>query len=296
MAKFIRSNISKLNERHFRLHDKEYTVYVEGDIDKAFWEKVFPIVEEWKPRIEVLKMADGKILGGWRNLVNYLEEEMKKQSKIDFIIAIDGDYDEIIKHKPNYGNLVKTRKYALENYLFCPNSINEYMKILSCGTFDDLNYIKMKLEQFALIIKNLIILDCINEKDRLGIKVYDFNVNEIHSFRKINCYVNKLTLEYKDIINKNIHLLNDYNLLDYIRWKNFIKKLNDIISEEINEAIKQENIRRKNNQIKPIKKTKAEQGLYVFCIKNCQSCTGCKDYEDLKIKAKAAFDSLKFVS
>ena len=72
MAKFTRSNISKLNERHFRLHDKEYTVYVEGDIDKSFWEKVFPVVEEWKPRIEVLKTADGEILGGWKNLVNYL--------------------------------------------------------------------------------------------------------------------------------------------------------------------------------------------------------------------------------
>lgn len=296
MAKFTRSNISKLNERHFRLHDKEYTVYVEGDIDKSFWEKVFPVVEEWKPRIEVLKTADGEILGGWKNLVNYLEEEIKKQNKIDFIIAIDGDYNEIIKHKPNYKNIVKTKKYSIENYLFCPNSINKYMKILSRETFDNVRYVKTKLEKFALIVKNLIILDCINEKDTLGIKVYDFNAEELSSYRKINNYVNGLTLKYKSIIEQHIHILDNYNILDYIRWKIFIKKLNDIISEEINEAIKQENSQRKNNQIKLIRKIKVDERLYLLCLQNCQSCIGCKDYEDLKIKAKAAFDSLKLVS
>ena len=73
MNKLERLGQSKLNERYFRLNTQEYTVYVEGDIDTLFWEDIFPKNNQWKPNIVILKKEDGTIIGGWKNLITYLE-------------------------------------------------------------------------------------------------------------------------------------------------------------------------------------------------------------------------------
>ena len=298
MAKFVRPVNTKLNERYFNLQYREYTVYVEGEIDRFFWEKIFPEKDGWKPHVDVLYLEDGTVVGGWKNLVNYLEKQKKlKNGKENFIVAIDGDYDRIIHHKPNYLNLVKTKRYALENYLFCPKGLNEYMSAVSKKCFDDSKVVQHKLLQFANLVKNLIIIDCVNEKEGYGIKVYDLNPQDLAEIQNIKSYVTKMSVLYKDILEQNENLLDGYNILDYVRWKVFLKQLNEIIYTVICDSIRKECQKGNGKRnIKKPQKLKPDEGLYTFCLKNCESCHHCPDYEDLKEKAMKAFDSLQLVS
>lgn len=289
MSRIYRKGITKLNERYFRLSAREYTIYVEGDKDILFWNEIFPKNKEWTPRVEILQDGEGNVIGGWLNLINYLETKIKQKSKINFIIAIDGDYNEINHCKKEYKNVVMTSKYSFENYIFCPNSINRCMNILSYGLIDDSILVEDKLNKFAKIIKNLIILDCINNKENLGLSIYDLNNTQLTNFKKIKNYVKQISKEHNDLIQKNINILDEHNLIDYIRWKVFLKKLLSIINNEVNIAIDKENNKRVNNKIRKLKK-RTEDELYIYCIKNCSICKGCLDYKNLLLKANNAFD------
>ena len=293
MKKLDRFGQAKLNERYFKLNTHEYTVYVEGDVDTLFWEDIFPEDEIWKPKIEVLKKEDGSIIGGWNNLIAYLEEGIKDKTKINYIIAIDGDYNAILKNKPLNKNIVITKKYNLENYIFCPKSINTCMKKLSLRTFNNEAIIERKFDNFAKIIKNLIILDCINERDKMGIRDYGLQPRDLQNFKYLRAYIKRINIQYRELIQKNKNILDNVNIVDYIRWKCFAKQLNKIINNTVNNFIKKENCTRKNNNIRRIKKLNVEEGLYMLCIENCAHCSGCKDYDDLKLQAKNAFDMFK---
>lgn len=296
MTKLQRNDISKFNERYFRLSSNEYTVYVEGDIDKTFWKNIFPKYNGWKPRIEILKKEDGTILCGYKNLTDYLRECIKKKSDINFILALDGDYHTVIKNKYTHKNIVMTSKYSLENYIFCPKSINMYMELLSHEMFNDIDYIVHKLNLFAKIIKKLIILDCVNEKDKLGIKVFDLSYKQNKSFLSIKQYVSDMSKQYEKIITENQNIIDKYNLIDFIRWKIFLSSLNKIIINKLNEIVENENKGRKNNSMGKIKDIDVNSGIYINCIRNCSICDSCKDYTYLKEQALEATKNLKCVN
>ncbi len=292
MNKLERLGQSKLNERYFRLNTQEYTVYVEGDIDTLFWEDIFPKNNQWKPNIVILKKEDGTIIGGWKNLITYLENHINNKTKINYLIAIDGDYNSIINHKPSHKNLVITRKYNIENYLFCPKSLNKYMKKLSLGLFDNEIVIAKEMEKFCKMIKNLIILDCINEKEQLGIHVYDISQRELQNPKLLQKYIKAMTKEHSQIIKNNKNILDGYNLIDFIRWKCFLKQLNEMVNSIIRKIIETENKSRNNNNIRQLQKRKCDEGIHVFCIGNCTMCNSCDDYINLKKQAHNAFASL----
>ncbi len=290
---FKRNGVSKLNERYFRLSSHEYTVYVEGDKDCLFWDDIFPEQEGWTPRIEVVKDSNGSIIGGWLNLINYLDNELKKGNRVNFIIAQDGDYNEIIHHKKKYNNVVTSKKYSLENYIFCPISLNHCIKRLSFGAFDNKIYVENKLLKFAKLVEKLILLDCINEKEHLGYNIYNIPEQYKQSYKNLRFYVKTIEKQYCNIIKNNKFLLKKINTVNYIRWKPFIKKLVQIIYTETNKAIKKENVIRTNNLIRKLESGRGAEDLYQLCLENCKLCKHkCEDYNDLISQANTAFLNL----
>lgn len=290
MTTFLRNGCSKLNERFFRISGKQYTVYVEGDIDKLFWKSIFPVVGDWAPKIEVFKDEDGKLHTGWKPLIKYLETQINKGYNINFLMAIDGDYNEIIHHKKDYENVVMTQRYNIENYIYCGHSLNKCMQTLSYGLFDNVEFVKVILNNFAEMIKNLIIIDCVNEKNELGLPIYDFPQKDSQSITSIKKHVENISKLYKQELNENKKILDGHNIVDYVRWKEF--NLGNIIRMELNKKIRKENSTRKNNTIRKIKNISIDT-LNSLCVYNCTSCKeNCPGYTELKLKAMNAFKSL----
>lgn len=288
-----RRGYAKLNERYFRESANEYAVYVEGDKDILFWEDIFPVFAGKVPRVQVLLKEDKQVIGGWNNLIGYLDSEIERKSKINFIIAIDGDYNAIIHHKKIYKNVVITKKYNIENYIFCPVSINNCMKLLSFGAFNNLSYVKDRFNKFSNLLKNIIIVDCINEKYGYGYQIYNIDKSELVSFIGIKKFVKSIEMKYKDIISDNSTLLDGVDIVDYIKWKPFLTKLLKVIQEEVCESIKYENAKRNNNFIRKLCCYRSEEDLYIYCLKNCRVCNEkCPDYIDLKNQAIAALKSI----
>ena len=293
MTEFLRKGCSKLNERFFRISGKQYTVYVEGDIDKLFWQDIFPTTEGWTPKMEILKNSDGTVLCGWANMLNYLDKMIQAGKKINFLMAIDGDYHEIIHHKPEYDNVVMTKRYNLENYIYCAHSLNKVMNTLSFGLFDNVEFIKVILSNFAEMIKQLIIIDCVNTREDIRISVYDMSNEPSQTIKSISNHVKTMSKQYKSELESNKNILDGHNIVDYIRWKEF--NPGNLIRIELNKKIKQENNNRRNNRMRKIRNISREE-LNTYCIHNCAQCReNCPDYNELKEKAKAAFDNLKLV-
>lgn len=292
MNKLERLGQTKLNERYFKMSAHEYTVYVEGDIDILFWEKIFPKRVGWKPNVSVLKNEEGKVLGGWQNLLSYLEENIKNKEKINYIIAIDGDYNAILKNKNLKGNIVITRRYNIENYIFCPNSLYMYMKKLSFGIFNNKDKLKRQIDKFTKIMKKIIILDCINVREGLGIEKYGLQKRDLQTIWTFRNSIYKLEVKYREEIEDNSDILNNINLSDFIRWKCFLNQLNMIIEHTVKKYIVQENESRTNNKVRIPKRLKVDE-LYMNCIDNCRLCTdSCDDYKSLQMQAENALNEL----
>lgn len=296
MTKLERKGIAKLNERYFRLDSHEYTVYVEGDIDKLFWEQVFPQDDTWKPNIVVLKEEDGKVISGWKNLIDYLEKNIKNKEIINYIIAIDGDYNAILHYKPLHNNVIMTPKYNIENYIFCPKSLNKCMKQLSLGVFNNEELIRNRIEKFSKMLKTLIIVDCVNIREQLEITNYGLQEKDLQSFVTLKNYIKNFNLEYQKILDENKNIMGSCKPIDYIRWKCFLKQLNKIIENIVTQHVKKENKTRKNNKIRTPHRLRVEEGLYMYCIGNCKTCNeNCDDFNTLKKQAESIFNNIKMI-
>ncbi len=93
-------------------------IYVEGDDDEVFWDKIFSQIPNFSYSIESL--------GGSEEIDKYIKKV--ESDGLNAIIARDSDYlkycDKISKHK----NIVYTIGYSIENTFYNTRSIYELTK------------------------------------------------------------------------------------------------------------------------------------------------------------------------
>lgn len=284
--RFERTGQSKENERHFLQSAGIYTIYVEGNEDTLFWKKIFPLINGQIPVCQILTNEDGTPLCGENALLKYLEKCIADSKKINFIVAIDGDYHSIIKHKPDYPNLIKTDRYAIENYIFCFKSISEYIKKLSYDTVDIEDKIKYYYDYLATHYKDLIILDCINSKNKLGKQIFNKDIIKFfRSKKRLQEYISSFKM--KTLANKENLQIKDEKAINFLRMKFFIPKIGELIKRKTNKEIAKINhLRGGIGTIGIVRHNLGTDALYTECIYSCAYCNNpCQDYKNLKTKA-----------
>jgi hypothetical protein len=142
-------------------HRKTFVVFVEGDDDKPFWNVVF---QSFGFSDYILKPAGG-------------DEEIEKYSRsiisddADIVVARDADFTEILGMKHDHTRIIYTYGHSIENTLYHPESIAEYVAIGARTPNEYSAQTTAWLEGFALEFKALLCLEIGNEKYKRGIEV-----------------------------------------------------------------------------------------------------------------------------
>lgn len=105
----------------------EILVYVEGREDILFWEKIIENakIKEKIEKAKINKKPRMKIAGGKETLIKIME--LIYEGYDDLIAIADNDYSEILETQLNHDRIVYTYGYSIENSLFCPNIIANYI-------------------------------------------------------------------------------------------------------------------------------------------------------------------------
>jgi len=149
--------LSSANE----FHDCDCMIYVEGKDDEIFWEAVCKIAQ-----IENVKIES---VGGKPQLEDYITSIVEKNAAI--IIACDADYSLLLKNIPEHPQIVRTYGYSIENTMYCPRSINQYVRKLTRTQKQYTKAIEKWIEQFCALCEELIIYDIANVNYKKGISI-----------------------------------------------------------------------------------------------------------------------------
>ena len=93
-----------------KFHRIENIVYVEGQDDLVFWDKVFSYYKF--PSFKI------KIAGGKTELTSIIKSILKNE--VTIIVAIDSDYTCIFGYRKNHPQILYTYGYSIENSIFSP--------------------------------------------------------------------------------------------------------------------------------------------------------------------------------
>lgn len=129
-------------------------VVVEGEPDKAFWEGLLrPLAAGF--------YLDWKEVSGIKNVLKYLKENQG----CPYICCLDSEYDEIISEHSklikNYPNAVLTIRHSFDNYLFCPQALDSFLKAHCCSPeLDYLPTIKLYFQVLGDTLKDMVGWEC----------------------------------------------------------------------------------------------------------------------------------------
>lgn len=130
-------------------YGKKAMVYVEGPDDVVFWDYFFDktvfAIEE---------------VGGCSNLLPYIEKLEKGESS--FIVACDSDYRSFTGNLYKSPMIVSTYGHSIENMMYCPYNLNEFVKKISRSTDDNIESIKLWYSQFSESCKPLLFREIVN--------------------------------------------------------------------------------------------------------------------------------------
>lgn len=162
-------------------YNKEITVYVEGDDDPLFWDKVLKQVDINAYIEEV---------GGCEELCKYIDKIMVENA--DFYVATDRDHkDFYINDYITSDKILFTYGYSIENSMYKSNSINQIIiKYAKKPDLDHVSEIDNIIENFQQKVEDLILLDIASKKFNKSIKVFG---DSCHRFLK-----NKNSIEICD--------------------------------------------------------------------------------------------------
>ena len=124
----------------------EILVYVEGSEDKLFWEKIIENakIKEKLEKAKINKKPRMKIAGDKETLIKIMR--LIYEGYDDLIAIADNDYSEILETQLNHDRIVYTYGYSIENSLYCPNIIANY--ITSFVGSENLEKFKSKINEW----------------------------------------------------------------------------------------------------------------------------------------------------
>lgn len=210
---FIHSNRAINVIHHF--YNKKFMLYVEGDNDIVFWDENF---RKYMPSdFYQIEQVHGK-----ENLETYITG-IKDGSLKNVVVACDSDFSNFSETKL-YNNIfiVKTYGHSIENTIFCPYSVAEYIRRLSKTSF---NYLPEVIEWFNVF--------CSSAKKLLPYEIEN-NINPTHCaelpkiFNKGFMYFqSNQEKTYLDEEKINTHIQSITTDFDLYRISDIEQKIND---------------------------------------------------------------------
>ena len=153
--------------RHF--YECEVLIFVEGNSDILFWHVIAQKAGLINTKIESV--------GGNTQIKKKINQIIDEDAKI--IVACDLDHSPFIDGISVHPQIVKTYGYSIENTMYCPASLNRFLKKLSRQLKIMDNSTGEWLSEFVKQTKTLLIYDIANhrynkESRFLEIVVQDF--------------------------------------------------------------------------------------------------------------------------
>ena len=162
MGELKRTESGYLNISKFYSH--RILVWVEGSDDRLFWGEVFP--KEYKGFRVHFKLAYGS------PILKYARDI--SEGKIIAVVALDSDYDEVKRYKPEHSMVLKTRRYSIENYLYVPEIVDELLSLKTRNRAQS-NLGQRWEEHISKAIRKLVYLDFASTSYGVGQKVLGDN-------------------------------------------------------------------------------------------------------------------------
>lgn len=146
-------------------HRRTYVVYVEGPDDLPFWEFVLAAFG--------LESFIVKPAGGAPELDRYAKAIV--DDGVSIVVARDLDYADLLGDKIDHPRIVYTYGYSIENTLYCPKNLAAAIALYtrSPNTFED--DARDWLQYLASGLRQLVIMEVANLKNRRGIRVMGDN-------------------------------------------------------------------------------------------------------------------------
>lgn len=145
-------------------YNKKFTVYVEGDDDVMFWNKLFGAAE-----------VDAHIedVGGNGEIRKKVREILKNNAS--FIVACDADHSDFIEPKIEHSQIIMTYGYSIENSMFTAKNLEDAIQKLGRSPKAVQGEIELWAEEFSNGLHDLIVYDVANHVYHKGIQVFGNN-------------------------------------------------------------------------------------------------------------------------
>lgn len=142
--------------RHL-FYDVKFILLVEGKNDIPFWNHQFgSYISEAEYKI---LRADGK-----NNFKNDIEG-IQEGRITNVVVACDADYTDFHAGGQLHPCIVRTYGHSIENTMFCPVSISEFIKTWTCTTTSQQNDIETWIHSFCASARNLLPYEINNDID-----------------------------------------------------------------------------------------------------------------------------------
>lgn len=158
IPRYSTSALSALNQ----FHDCNCMVFVEGSDDELFWEMICECAEMSGVRIESV--------GGRTQLDEYTEKILTENAPI--IVACDSDYSTVLRNGVDHPQIVRTYGYSIENTMYCPPSLNRFVRKLARSRRDFTPTARAWLDEFCESSQRLLVFAVANERYAKGISVF----------------------------------------------------------------------------------------------------------------------------
>lgn len=269
-----------------KFHRCNYTIWVEGDDDKIFWNTRFNELGVHNYHV--------KVAGGKPNLKKYIDQIINEDA--DIIVACDKDYDEVLNMLNKNKKIIYTYGYSIENTMYCPKIINELIQNYTRQISNYEEEVNRWYSDLESSCEELVIYDIANVTFAKGIKVMgdssavfmDNNSKDIKLSEEIvNDKINSIKENFTDVeINKCKNYYQEYKYTKrYLIRGHFLENL--VINL----------IKRYTYEVRKKKITLSPDNIFSNVVNNCSSCMkNCQDKLYLKQQICSAVNLEKEVT
>jgi len=148
-------------------YQSDYIVYVEGQDDICFWEKILKETTDLKFEVQDV--------GGSTQLLNYMNAIIENDLKV--IVACDSDLTFFDGEQKVHSRILRTYGYAIENTYISHSSIKLIIKSIAKLKAQQADFLPVAewLDDLANKTRELIQLDIFNQINKCGISVVGDN-------------------------------------------------------------------------------------------------------------------------
>jgi hypothetical protein len=269
-------------------YDKKIIIYVEADPDITFWHKRFQ-------KIIPPKNYEMIAVGGKKNFKGKIENAQNEQyDKV--VVACDADFTDFLDNQPHNLSatdclVVRTYGYSIENTMFCPESISEFIGSSACTTKQYTKDVSQWFSEFSQEVIKLLPYAIENVIKGTGDSVFGKDGENYHKeFKKdrgepnldkgkIDAFIDGIKNKYTDTSIYETQIKNTCKSIRYLVQGHFLEKaVKDFMKYKI-KAESGKNFSINNDMIMP-----------TFCQCNCGSqCADSQFLEDRIERVKKYF-------